>query len=466
MDSPAIDPLDIVAQRARNWESRVRDLPVAGNLSRGEIRARIAPFDLSRPHDLGSLTAEVADLLERGSLHATHPRFFGLFNSAVSRAGVVADALAALYNSQLGATWHAPAAAEIERATLDYLLGRVGFAAGSSATFTTVGSEANMSGVLAALSRSFPDAGRSGLAALPRPPVFYGSEQSHDSFVKIAHATGLGRAAYRKVRSDARQRLDVDELRRAIAGDRAAGRAPFLVVATVGTTATGAIDPLHELAALCRTEELWLHADAAWGGLAVLSDVLRPHVAGLELADSVTWDAHKTLPVPMGAGMFFCRWRDHSAAPFAVTTGYVPASDADEPDPYTRTIQWSRRFIGLKVFLTLAELGADGIAALIEHQVAMARLLREELTGRGWRIMSDSPLPLVCFIRDGVRPAALAQAVADSGRSWISEVRLPNGANWLRACITHHQSSPDDVRALVAALDECAAKSTTGDSRR
>jgi aromatic-L-amino-acid decarboxylase len=454
MDGPGIDPLEILCQRARDWESRVRELPVNGRLTRREIRARLRPYDLSRPHDLGVLAGEVADLLEHGSLHSTHPRFFGLFNSSVSRAGVVADGLAALYNSQLGATWHAMAAAEIERVTLEYLLGRVGFAsAGASAIFTTGGSEANMTGVLAALSRAFPAAGQAGLAALPRPPVFYGSDQSHDSFVKIAHTTGLGRAAFRKLRSDSRQRLDVDDLRRAIRSDRDAGHAPFLVVATAGTTGTGAIDPLPDLAALCRAEELWLHVDAAWGGLAVLSDALRPHLAGLELADSVTWDAHKTLPVPMGAGMFFCRWREHAAAPFAVVTGYVPDQDPEAPDPYTRTMQWSRRFIGLKVFLTLAELGADGVAAMIDHQVAMARLLREELAGRGWRITNDSPLPLVCFTREGADAAAMARAVVDSGRSWISEVRLPGGASWLRACITHHRSSPDDVRALVAALD-------------
>jgi glutamate/tyrosine decarboxylase-like PLP-dependent enzyme len=396
MDDAGTDPLDLLCRRVREWDDRVRELPVSGSLGRREIRARLAELDLARPHDLGVLAAEVADLLEQGSLHSTHPRFFGLFNASTARAGIVADGLAALYNSQLGATWHAVAAAEIERVTLDYLLGRVGFAgAGASAIFTTGGSEANATGLLAALARAFPATAERGLACLPRPPVFYGSDQSHDSFVKIACTAGLGRGAFRKLRSDSRQRLDLDELRRAIRTDRDAGFAPFLVVATAGTTGTGAIDPLPELAALCRAEELWLHVDAAWGGLAVLSGSLRPHLAGLELADSVTWDAHKTLPVPMGAGMFFTRWREHAASPFAVRTGYVPDSDPEAPDPYTCTIQWSRRFIGLKVFLTLSELGAAGVAAMIDHQSAMARLLREELAGRGWRIANDSPLTVL-----------------------------------------------------------------------
>src|SRR5262249_40535548 len=203
-------------------------------------------------------------------------------------------------------------------------------------------------------------------------------------------AGGRGRSSGR-FRAAAGGRLDVEDLRGATARDRAAGLAPFLVVATVGTTASGAIDPTAELADVCRAEGLWLHADAAWGGLALLSDALRPHVAGVELADSITWDAHKSLPVPMGAGMFFSRSPRHAEAAFAVTTGYIP--DHDEVANYQRTIQWSRRSIGMKVFFTLAELGQAGVAAMIDHQAAMGRLLREELAAAGWRVTNDSPLP-------------------------------------------------------------------------
>ena len=135
---------------------------------------------------------------------------------------------------------------------------------------------------------------------------------------------------------------------------------------------------------------------------------MRPHVAGIERADSVTWDAHKTLPLPMGAGMFFCRARQLVDSFFSVHTGYVPDALAGRDDLYQHSLQWSRRFIGLKVFLTLAELGGDGIAALIDHQAAMAQLLRERLVETGWRVMNDTPLPLVCFTRDDLRPDATA----------------------------------------------------------
>ena len=272
---------------------------------------------------------------------------------------MIADALAALYNPQVAAWWHAPAASEIERHTLAYLSSLVGFASSDAAAmFTTGGSEANLTGVLLALASAFPDYPRDGLVGLAGRPVLYASDQAHDSFVKIARVTGIGERALRRVRSDARQRLDVGDLRRQIARDRAAGQVPFCVVGTAGTTATGAIDPLPALADLCRAEGIWFHVDAAWGGLALLSDRLRPHLAGIERADSVTWDAHKTLPIPMGAGMFFCRDPSAGRAVFSVHTGYVPDALAGRDDLYQHSLQWSRRFIGLKVFLTLAELGA------------------------------------------------------------------------------------------------------------
>ncbi len=456
----ARDPLEIVTERILEWPVEVRAARVTPVLSPDDIHSRVAAHDLSQPHDLGTLVAEVVDLLERGGLHSAHPRYFGLFVPGVRRAGVIADALAALYNPQIAAWWHAPAANEIERHTLAYLSRRIGFMSSDvTAMFTTGGSEANLTGVLLALASTFPSYQRDGLVGLTGRPVLYASDQAHDSLVKIARTTGIGERAIRRVQSDARQRLDVDDLRRQIARDRAGGKVPFCVIGTAGTTATGAIDPLPVIADLCRAEGLWFHVDAAWGGLALLSDQLRPHVAGIERANSVTWDAHKTLPIPMGAGMFFCRAHPLVESFFSVDTGYVPKALAGRGDPYQHSIQWSRRFIGLKVFLTLAELGSEGIAAMIDHQAAMARLLRERLVESGWRVMNDTPLPLVCFTRDSLSrdaTADLPRRVAAEGVAWISAIRLPGGECWLRACITNHQTDPSDIDALVSGLDHAA----------
>lgn len=453
------DALRAAAACWASWEARVRQHPVSPRLSNEALAARLAGYDFEAPRDLTALTRDVADLLEQGSLHSTHPRYFGLFVPGVRAAGVVADTLAAAYNPQLGAWWHGPAAAQVEQRALGFFRERIGLPASSFATFTTGGSEANLTGVLAALASAFPRFARDGLEGTRA--ALYASDQAHDSFVKIARTVGLGERAVRRVRSDARQRMDVRALEHALAVDRAAGLVPFLVVATVGTTATGAVDPLVPLADLCARESLWLHADAAWGGIALLSDALRGNVAGIERADSITWDAHKTLPVPMGAGMFFVRDRRFTEEVFTVRTGYVPSTDPGTFDAYQQTLQWSRRFIGLKVFLTLAELGRAGVQSLVDRQVETAHRLRALLREDGWTVANDTPLPLVCFTREGLGPedtTALVQRVVAEGAVWISEVRLPDGARWLRACITHHEVGPDDLRALVDELCRARAR--------
>jgi aromatic-L-amino-acid/L-tryptophan decarboxylase len=456
-----IDPvLQELAREITRHEADVADLPVAPNVSPGEIREVLARFDFADPVPLDRLTSEVAELLRRWSLHVVHPRYFGLFNPTVRRAGVVADALVALFNPQLAAWPHAPIANEIERHVLGWFMRALGLDPRTGfATFTSGGQEANQTAVTVALTRAFPDFGEHGVRALPGVPVFYTSAEAHHSFVKIAHLSGIGRDAVRHVRVDDRFRMDVEDLTRQIAADRADGRQPFLIAATAGTTAAGAIDPLADLAGIAKREDLWLHVDAAWGGAGVLSPTLRDHLAGIELADSITCDAHKWLSVPMGAGMFFTRHREPVLQAFRVeASSYVPPAVPDTDDPYVTTVQWSRRFIGLKVFMTLAELGADGMAQQIERQAAMGGLLRERLTAAGWRLVNDSPLAIVCFthpeIEAGNRTTkAVMDRVVGGGNAWISEVRLSGPIVALRACITSHRTSPADIDILVDELE-------------
>jgi glutamate/tyrosine decarboxylase-like PLP-dependent enzyme len=436
-------------------------MPVAPVLSKEELRARLGRYDFERPLPLEEVLPEVLTLLAHGNLHTIHRRYFGLFNPSVGTAGVAGDLLAALANPQLGAWWHAPAANEIESRALEFLCRCVGFDwATSHTTFTTGGSESNLTAVLAALVRRFPRYGADGLASLPRRPAIYASDHAHDSFVKIAHVVGLGRSALRRVRSDRQGRIELGDLARRVEEDRHEGYEPFLVVGTAGTTALGAIDPLHELATYSEAQDLWLHVDAAWGGLGLLSRRLKTEFAGIERANSVAWDAHKTMAIPMGAGMIFLRGVEGARAAeaaFEVRTAYVPETADGTIDLYRRSLQWSRRFIGLKVFLTIAENGAPGLARVVDHQMDMAALLRRLLIASGWTIVNETPLPLVCFSHPSLQPScqrvpALVDRVISRGAVWLSEVRL-GSEHQLRACITNHRTGPEDVRALVDALD-------------
>ena len=230
-----------------------------------------------------------------------------------------------------------------------------------------------------------------------------------------------------------------------------------MVVATAGTTAAGVIDPLPEVGQFCREHNLWFHADAAWGGAAILSATLKPHLAGIETADSITCDAHNCFSVSMGAGMFFCRHRAHVAEAFRAGISYMPGqagdiAEEDTPNPFSNTAQWSRRFIGLKLFMTLAEKGADGMAATIEHQARRGDLLRRLLLESGWEVLNTTPFPLVCFTRPGLDPPRLLATLRKRQIAWMSEAIIA-GTPALRACITSFHTTETDVRWIVEELN-------------
>ena len=398
-------------------------------------------------------------------MHTASPRYFGLFNPTPAFAGFLGDALVAAFNPQLAVTSHAPAAVAIERRVLSFLADclRLPEAAGS---FTSGGAEANLTAVLVARERHFPEATEQGLGNVAGQPTLYVSAEAHHSLVKAAGMTGLGHAAVRSIPVTDDLRLDVPALRAAIERDRAEGRRPFLVVATAGSTAAGVIDPLHRIADLCERAGVDLHADAAWAGAVSLSPRLRPLLDGIERADSVTIDAHKWLSAPMGAGVFLTRHRQDLTRAFRVQTTYMPS--AESADPYLMSAQWSRRFIGLKVFMALAAAGHAGYAAQIEHDCRLGDHLRSRLRDDGWQIVNDTPLPVVCFVPNeqatpAARLAEIARHVETSGKAWISVAQLA-GRPALRACITSYRTTRPDIDALCQALAHAAAPAHRTDS--
>jgi glutamate/tyrosine decarboxylase-like PLP-dependent enzyme len=457
--------LSWLVREALDFPEEVSALRVTTKASPSTLRAKIeARCDLEQPMPLDQALPFVRQLMRGFGVHATHPRHFGFFNPSVTTASVVGDALAALYNPQLAVWAHAPAACEIERFVLRALADRLGLDAGRThANFTTGGAEANASALAVALTHRYPQIGEDGLVELGARPTLYRSTAAHESVDKAAHVAGLGRRAVRAVGTDARRRLDLGELSRAIDTDRTAGLDPLMVVGTAGTTTTGAVDPLEELADLCADQGLWLHVDGAWGASAALSPRLAPCLAGIERADSITWDAHKWLSVAMGAGMFFCRHPEAVYETFRVSTGYMPRSREDVRDAYVTTMQWSRRFIGLKVFLSLAEKGLPGWASIIERQAELAGTLRNMLRSAGWTIDNDTELPVVCFSHEALqdRPGALgrvASAIVRGGQAWISTAALGPDQTTLRACLTSYQTQPEDLERLLSELGDALHK--------
>jgi len=443
---------DEARRAAAELESLIADGPIVPTVTPEEVRCYLTSrYDFTKPLELDDVITDVEQMLRKWQVHVTHPRYFGLFNPSVTIASVIADLLVAMYNPQL-ATWStSPAANEIERHTLGWLAGKFGLPDETVSNFTSGGEESNHSAVVIALARAFPDCGEGGVRQLPSSPVIYLTGGAHHGFWKIASMTGLGRGALRIVAMDRDFKMDLADLAQKVAKDRASGLAPLMVVGTAGTTATGAIDPLPELGRFCRCEDLWFHVDAAWGGAAAVSPCLRRHLAGIGDADSITCDAHKWFSVPMGAGMFFCRHPGAVLRAFDSEVAFMPEKTPTTLDPYTSTAQWSRRFIGLKLFLALAERGESGYAEMIEHQARMGDVLRRSLEGAGWRIVNRTPLPLVCFTRDGLVPSKFLAELHKRQIAWMSEVEL-NGGTALRACVTSFRSTEQDIEWVVGEM--------------
>ncbi|MEZ5392485.1 MAG: aminotransferase class V-fold PLP-dependent enzyme [Bryobacterales bacterium] len=448
-----------VVQRVRNHPAVLCERPATPKLDREAVRAQVAAFDFAQPLDPAEAVEQVADAMLERHVHPPHPRYFGLFNPASTEAGVAGDALTAAFNPNVAAWSHSPWATEVELHLARALGAQLGLnPSGLDGLFVSGGMEANLTAVLTALQAHFPGYRTHGLRGIPAEPVFYVSAECHHSFQRTASVTGLGTDAVRAVAVDEQLRMRPDALETAIERDRRYGFAPFLVAATAGTTNAGAIDPLAEVAEVARRYGLWSHVDAAWAGAAALLPEKRTLFSGIELADSVTLDAHKWLSAPMGAGLVLCTRPGALRAAFAVENPYMPReASGDVADLYQYGLQWSRRFHGLKLFLSLLIHGWEGYRAAIRHMFAMGDRLERGLGETGWEIVNQTPLPISCFV-DAEDPSEqrseqVRASVFESGQAWISTTRLGGSQAALRACVTNFRTQPADVDALIAALE-------------
>ncbi len=446
---------DHLTRALADAQERVSAGSVVPDLDMARFRAELARHDFAQARPLEELIAWTVQQLEHGVVHMNHPRYFGLFNPAPSFPAQCADRIAGVFNPQL-ATWTtSPAAVEIEAHVIGLLARRAGLPEGSRGHFTACGSEANFTAVVCALTRANPGFAERGVLAFGAPVSIYASAESHLAWTKIAHEAGVGRAAVRFVPTDGTGRLSAAALQAAISRDRAEGRVPVLIVATAGSTIAGMVDPLDACADIAAREGLWFHVDAAWGGAALASERCRPALRGIERADSILIDAHKWFVTTMGCGMFLTRHPATLNAAFHVSTmAYMPSNEASV-DPYVNSVQWSRRFLGLRLFLSLGAAGWAGHGAHVERCVDLITQLRQALRERGWRIANEEgtlavlcvePPPGSCDV------TTLAARVLASGRAWVATGAF-EGRKVIRICLTHGESGLPDLQELVAVLE-------------
>jgi len=435
--------------------ARVQAGPVTPSIDLQKFRAELEEFDFESPRPLEEALSWSIERMEHGIVQMANPRYFGLFNPGANFPAQCADQVVALFNPQLASSASSPVPVALENHLIKVIAQRAGLkdAAGH---FATGGSEANYTALLCALTAAHADFSRDGVRAFGAPVAFYTSRDCHIAWLKIAHQAGVGRAALRLVDTDGTGRMDSNALSRSIAADRESGIVPVMVVATAGTTGAGMVDPLHACADIAQRERVWFHVDAAWGGAALASNRLRGLLAGIERADSLIIDAHKWLATTMGCAIFITRQGHVLSEAFHASTSFMPSS-LSSVDPYLNSVQWSRRFLGLRLFMALAAAGWQGLGAHVERGVEVVHQIKERLVMRGWTVANDSSLAVL----DAIPPPelgdvrALVRRVVASGRAWVAPL-LFEGRDVVRICATNGETSAADIDALVAVLNEPA----------
>jgi glutamate/tyrosine decarboxylase-like PLP-dependent enzyme len=436
---------------------------VARGESPREIRALLGQRPLPEAgEEPAELLREAAELLFEHSLLNGHPRFWGYIIGAPAPIGALADLLAAAVNPNVGGFVLAPVATEIEAQTVRWIAELVGFPTDCGGLLVSGGNMANFIGFLAARrARAGWNIREQG--AGPQRLRAYVSHETHTWIQKAADLFGLGTDSIRWIRTDARLRMDASALREQIASDRDEGDLPFLVVGAGGTVSTGAVDPLPELAALCREEGLWFHVDGAYGAFAASVHEAPPELRGIAEADSVALDPHKWLYAPAEAGCALVREGQALLDAFSYRPPYYHLAREQEDEPlnyFEYGPQNSRGFRALKVWLALRQVGREGYAEMIGDDIRLAREL--------YRLVDDEPeleagttsLSITTFryVPAGTAGddeyldrlnAELLSRLEAGGEAFLSNA-VVDGRFYLRACIVNFRTTLADIRALPA----------------
>jgi glutamate/tyrosine decarboxylase-like PLP-dependent enzyme len=430
---------------ALNFLDQVEDAPSLRPASEA-YADHLDPEFTDEGRDAASVLDYVGACIEKPGIATTSPRFMGyipgggLFHSALG------DFLAAASNKYSGFAPAAPGAVRIENACTQWLASVIGYPAGSSGTLTSGGSMANLTAIVAAREAADPDGGG----------AVYLTRFAHHCIDKALNIAGRARSPRRVIATDANYRMSADALEQALEEDRRNGVRPWLVVASAGTVDTGSIDPLPEIAELCRRYGAWLHVDGAYGGLFALCEDGRGKLRGIEQADSVALDPHKTLFLPYGTGAALVRKGQHLLDAFSASADYIkPFSETDVgPSPADLSPELTRHFRAMRLWLPLQIAGIAAFRAAQAEKLALARYFHARLSEiDGWDPGPPPDLSVVAF-RYGDNDdfnERLIKHVQDEGRVMLSGTRI-DGSFRLRAAILCFRTHLEHVDEAVDAV--------------
>jgi aromatic-L-amino-acid decarboxylase len=446
----------LILETWRSFDSARADQPLPGER---QLALLAEPLPAG-PGDGAAALDAAAEVLDV-SLTQARPRMFGWIGGSGLEIGVLGDALMASHDVNVAIS--SGAATPLERQTVRWTGDFVGFGAGSEGLMAAGGTISNLTALTAARERALPGIRYEGASA--RRMAIYCSAEAHYSVRRAAEVLGIGGRNVRSIALGSKRRMDAAACAAAIDADRREGIVPVAVVATAGTTLTGAVDDLQALAEVCGPREVWLHVDGAYGLPAAATRLAGHLFAGLDRVDSATVDAHKWLYVPKACSVLLVRDRDALEAAFTHDESYIPHTDREDTHPVDRTLEYSRPLSALKLWLAFRVHGADAIRAAIERNLRQAQLLASLVHEDPlFELLVEPQLSAVCFrhlppagMAAVVHNAALAAAITADGRILLAPATV-DGVPCLRACFVNHRTTEDDVRSILEVVRELAAR--------
>jgi glutamate/tyrosine decarboxylase-like PLP-dependent enzyme len=428
-----------------------------------EVRPLFEGDPPEHPAGFDSAVATILRDVLSNTVHVNHPRFFAFVPGPGNYVGVLADAIAAGFNVFNGTWFAGSGAAALELGVIDWLRRCCGMPEGSGGLFVSGGSVANLS-ALAVARRAVLDDRIAGATV-------YFSDQTHSSVERALRILGFLPEQLRQVASDDRFRLSMPSLERAVAADRGAGLRPFCIVASAGTTNSGAVDPLSEIEEFARRQNMWLHVDGAYGAAAVITDRGRALLDGMGGADSLSLDPHKWMFQPFECGCFLVRDAGLMKNTFQIMPDYLQdVHRYSEMHPCDYGIQLTREFRALKLWLSLQTFGVAAFRSAIERGFELAEFAEQILREHGWVIESPAQMGMVCFRRDAPSVNSdelhlrIVHSMLEDGFAALTSTNL-RGRVVLRMCTINPRTTVKDIEDTIMRLEHFASTLERGTAR-
>lgn len=446
LEPDAAQRKELLAKAESYIEQFIRSLPSAKGYSGGGIQ-RLRELEVGEPKSFDRLLEIIREEVDGPGINSASGRHLGYIPGGGLYASALADMIVAISNRYAGVAFSSPGAVEIENQMIRWMMSVVGYPDEGYGNLTSGGSIANLIAIKAA--RDFHAIG----SANVKTSVIYFTDHVHHCIHKALHMTGLYEAVLRRIAMNENHQMDTRDLRRQVELDIKAGLKPFLVVASAGTTDTGAIDPLQEISSICKTHEIWFHVDAAYGGFFLLLEEMKGKFAGIEASDSIVIDPHKTLFIPYGSGIVLLRNKNALLDSYSHEAAYMmDAYGREQIDPADTGPELSRHFRGMRMWLPLHLHGLAPFRACLEEKILLCRYFHDEVQALGFETGPYPQLTVAIFRlpddADNRKNERLMRALHQDGSVFFSSTMI-NGTFWIRCAVVHFRTHLDEIKIAL-----------------